>query len=121
MKAKALSLAMVLLLSPTASSQIVSSPPSSQINHVYYGSYSAWYRQREYIKFAYLMGVMDTLTTYSTSDYSQPKYYSNCARKMNLTNAQLANHLHQYVTKHPKLQEALVTRALQAYLQEVCG
>jgi hypothetical protein len=121
MKAKALSLAIALLLSPTASSQTASPSPSSQINHVYYGSYSEWYRQREYIKFSYLMGVMDTLTTYSTSDYSQPKYYSNCARKMNLTNAQLANHLHQYVTKHPKLQEALVTRALQAYLQEVCG
>lgn len=112
MKTKAIALTIVLLLSSTASSQIA---------REYYSSYSEWYRQRNYIKFAYLMGAMDILVTHGTREHSQPTYYSNCAGRLDLTNTQLPIHLHSYVTAHPTLQGGSVTGALVAYLQEVCG
>jgi hypothetical protein len=85
-----------------------------------YFNYLQWSALPPIPRAAYIAGVFDSLTGYSTNEV-ESKHYFTCLERAAIKNTKLADNLMQYASTHPALKRGSVQKALLQYLIAACG
>jgi hypothetical protein len=96
--------------------------PASAEVHLDY-TFSRWERLRDDDRAAYIADFIDTLATTAATHPAQraARHYSECIMRSQLTAGQLADFLREYARARPELQRGSVQRAMNDYLNALCG
>ena len=96
--------------------------PASAEVHLDY-TFSRWERLRDDDRAAYIADFIDTLATMPATHPAQraARHYSECIMRSQLTARQLADFLREYARARPELQRGSVQRAMNDYLNALCG
>ena len=86
-------------------------------------TFSQWERLRDDDRAAHIAVFIDTLATMAATQPAQraARHYSECIMRSQLTARDLANFLREYARAHPELQRGSVQRAMNDYLNALCG
>ena len=100
---------------------LLSSPAIAEA-HLYY-TFSQWERLKDDDRAAYIADFIDTLATRAATQPAQraARHYSECIMRTQLTARQLADFLREYARARPELQRGSVQRAMNDYLNALCG
>ena len=96
--------------------------PASAEVHLDY-TFSQWERLHDDDRAAYIARSIDMLGTMAGPEPAQKaaRHYSQCMMRSQLTARQLESFLREYVRARPELQGSSVQRAMNDYLQALCG
>ena len=86
-------------------------------------TFSQWEKLQDDDRAAYLAGLIDTLETMAATEpaHRTARHYTQCIMRSQLTARELANFLREYVRARPQLQGSSVQRAINDYLNALCG
>jgi hypothetical protein len=86
-------------------------------------TFSQWERLRDDDRAAHIAVFIDTLATMAATQPAQraARHYSECIMRSRLTARDLANFLREYARARPELQRGSVQRAMNDYLNALCG
>jgi hypothetical protein len=89
-------------------------------------TFSQWERLRDDDRAAHIADFIDTLAAMAATQPAQPaqraaRHYSECVMRSQLTARDLANFLREYARARPELQRGSVQRAMNDYLNALCG
>ena len=86
-------------------------------------TFSQWERLRDDDRAAHIADFIDTLATMAATQPAQgaARHYSECIMRSRLTARDLANFLREYARARPELQRGSVQRAMNDYLNALCG
>jgi hypothetical protein len=100
---------------------LLSWPASAEVHLDY--TFSQWERLHDDDRAAYIAGFIDTLATTAATEPAQraARHYSQCIMRSQLAARQLANFIREYVRARPEMQGSSVQRAMNDYLNALCG
>jgi hypothetical protein len=100
---------------------LLSWPASAEVHFDY--TFSQWERLHDDDRAAYIAGFIDTLATTAATEPAQraARHYSQCIIRSQLAARQLANFIRKYVRARPEMQGSSVQRAMNDYLNALCG
>jgi hypothetical protein len=86
-------------------------------------TFSQWERLRDDDRAAHIADFIDTLATMAATQPAQraARHYSECIMRSQLTARHLADFLREYARARPELQRGSVQRAMNDYLNALCG
>jgi hypothetical protein len=86
-------------------------------------TFSQWERLRDDDRAARIADFIDTLATMAATQPAQraARHYSECIMRSQLTARHLADFLREYARARPELQRGSVQRAMNDYLNALCG
>ena len=104
-----------------AVSLLLSCPYSAVVHQDF--TFSQWERLRDDDRAAHIAVFIDTLATMAATQPAQraARHYSECIMRSRLTARDLANFLREYARARPELQRGSVQRAMNDYLNALCG
>ena len=82
-----------------------------------------WEKLQDDERTAYIAGLIDSLETMAATEPAQrtARHYTECLMRSRLTAGQLADFLREYVRARPEMQGSYVQRAINDYLNALCG
>ena len=86
-------------------------------------TFSQWEKLQDDDRSAYVAGLIDSLETMAATEAAQrtAQHYSQCLMRSRLTARELADFLREYVRARPEMQGTSVPRAINDYLNVLCG
>jgi hypothetical protein len=86
-------------------------------------TFSQWEKLQDDDRTAYIAGLIDSLETMAATEAAQrtAQHYSQCLMRSRLTARELADFLREYVRARPEMQGSSVQRAINDYLNVLCG
>jgi hypothetical protein len=86
-------------------------------------TFSQWEKLQDDDRSAYIAGLIDSLETMAATEAAQrtAQHYSQCLMRSRLTARELADFLREYVRARPEMQGTSVPRAINDYLNVLCG
>jgi hypothetical protein len=86
-------------------------------------TFSQWEKLQDDDRSAYIAGLIDSLKTMAATEAAQrtAQHYSQCLMRSRLTARHLADFLREYARARPELQRGSVQRAMNDYLNALCG
>jgi len=86
-------------------------------------TFSQWERLRDDDRAAHIADFIDTLAIMAATQPAQraARHYSECIMRSQLTARHLADFLREYARARPELQRGSVQRAMNDYLNALCG
>jgi hypothetical protein len=100
---------------------LLSWPAIAEVHPGY--TFSQWEKLQDDERTAYIAGLIDSLETMAATEPAQrtARHYTECLMRSRLTAGQLADFLREYVRARPEMQGSYVQRAINDYLNALCG
>jgi hypothetical protein len=100
---------------------LLSWPAIAEVHPDY--TFSQWEKLQDDERTAYIAGLLDSLETMTATEPAQrtARHYTQCLMRSRLTAGQLADFLREYVRARPEMQGSSVQRAINDYLNALCG
>jgi hypothetical protein len=86
-------------------------------------TFSQWEKLQDDDRNAYIAGLIDAPASMAATEPAQrtARHYSQCIMRSRLTARQLADFLREYVRARPEMHGSSVQRAINDYLNALCG
>src|SRR5262245_60516894 len=100
---------------------LLSWPAVAEVHPDY--TFSQWEKLQDDERTAYVAGLIDSLEPMAATEPAQrtARHYTECFMRSRLTAGQLADFLREYVRARPEMHGSYVQRAINDYLNALCG